>query len=203
MRELLRYLMRGLTAVLVLALLWAAGFIWYAVTLPEGVDDPDSRTDAIVVLTGGSERVATGLDLLAAGKADKLFVSGVHRSVELAELLRLTKSSGAELDGRVVLGYSAGNTVGNAVETAIWMRGQGYKSLRVVTGSYHMRRSLLEFRHAMPEAVLVPHPVFPENVKADQWWLWPGTAMLIASEYTKFLAASLLHGLEPSKEWAP
>jgi uncharacterized SAM-binding protein YcdF (DUF218 family) len=47
----------------------------------------------------------------------------------------------------------------------------------------------LEFRHAMPAVTLVPHPVFPENVKQDRWWAWPGTGSLMASEYNKFLFA--------------
>jgi hypothetical protein len=59
-----------------------------------------------------------------------------------------------------------------------------------------MRRSLLEFRLAMPDLVIIPHPVFPENVKQSQWWLWPGTAHLIASEYTKYLATWVRHWAE-------
>jgi hypothetical protein len=62
------------------ALMWLGGFIWFAVNLPREVADPFRKTDGIVVLTGGSERLAAGLDLLAAGKAKKVFVSGVcHR----------------------------------------------------------------------------------------------------------------------------
>ena len=43
-----------------------------------------------------------------------------------------------------MLGREADNTHGNARETAGWMRGEGYRSLRLVTSWYHMRRSLLE-----------------------------------------------------------
>ena len=56
-----------------------------------------------------------------------------------------------------------------------------------------MRRSLLEFRSAMPAARIVPHPVFPLAVKQAQWWRWPGTAELIASEYNKYLLALVRH----------
>ena len=51
-----------------------------------------------------------------------------------------------------------------------------------------MRRSLLEFHAAMPAVRIVPHAVFPATVKTD-WWRWPGTASLIAREYTKFVLA--------------
>jgi uncharacterized SAM-binding protein YcdF (DUF218 family) len=71
------------------------------------------------------------------------------------------------------------------------MRDQGFKSLRLVTANYHMPRSLLEFRHAMPDLEIVPHPVFPENFKQDEWWLWSRSASLVASEYSKYLIALL------------
>ncbi len=111
----------------------------------------------------------------------------------MAELLRLAQTSPDAAECCIALGYSASDTISNASETAKWMAAQGYLSLRLVTASYHMRRSLLEFRRAMPEARIVPHPVFSENVKLDGWWRWPGTAMLIIGEYNKYLVALVRH----------
>ncbi|MTJ79839.1 MAG: YdcF family protein [Telmatospirillum sp.] len=173
--------------------LWLAGLLWFATDVPLQVTDPDTPTDAIVVLTGGTERLETGLALLRQKKAKKLFVSGVYRGIDVAELLRLSRQKPDEVECCVVLGHTADNTAGNATETATWMRAEGYRSLRLVTANYHMRRSLTEFRHAMPETIIIAHPVFPDKVKSDQWWLWPGTAHLIATEYTKFLAAQVRH----------
>src|ERR1700736_5683632 len=76
----------------------------------------------------------------------------------------------------VVLGHRAVDTLGNAGETAQWMRQQGFHSLRLVTAWYHMRRSLLEFELAMPEIEIVPHPVFPDQVAHEHWWARPGGA---------------------------
>ena len=185
-----RRLLAATGAVASLALLWLAGLVWFAEEIPTKVDDPDSATDAIVVLTGGSERLRTGLALLAAGRAKKLFVSGVPREVEGAELLRVGGHARAELECCIALGHEADSTLGNAAETAAWMAAQNYTSLRLVTAAYHMPRSLLEFRHAMPGIRVVPHPVFPERVK-QHWWLWPGTAALIVGEYDKCLVALL------------
>lgn len=172
---------------------WLIGLVWFAATMPDWVEDDSTATDAIVVWTGGSERLETGFRLLADNKAEKLFVSGVYHGVEVAELLALASSSPDELKCCVTLGYSADNTIGNAAETARWMAAQKLRSLRLVTSNYHMRRSLLELRAAMPDAMVVPHPVFPDAVKQDDWWRWPGTAHLIANEYTKFLLAELRH----------
>jgi uncharacterized SAM-binding protein YcdF (DUF218 family) len=172
---------------------WCAGLVRFARAIPEDVTDRVSHTDAIVVLTGGSERLATGLELLAENKAERVFISGVHPTVDVVRLVKLAGRPDGELQSRVDAGHGALDTEGNAAETAAWMRGHGYRSLRLVTGSYHMPRSLLEFRTALPEAEIVPHPVFPSHVKQRTWWLQPGTAALIIGEYNKYLLASVEH----------
>ena len=184
-----RWTIRALAALGGLGGLWVAGLVWFGEQIPEEVADPATPTDAIVVLTGGSERLQTGLELLTETRAKKLFVSGVSPGIGLDELLRVANFRSERIRCCVMLGHAAGNTVGNARETADWMGREGYRSLRLVTAAYHMPRSLLVFRRAMPEVRLVPHPVFPENVKQDEWWRWPGTASLVVSEYTKYLLA--------------
>jgi uncharacterized SAM-binding protein YcdF (DUF218 family) len=199
--RLARFLTRFLGWLLALALLWAGGLVWFAGTIPREGPDPagaeaQRRTDAIVVLTGGSGRLRTGLQLLAEGRARKLFVSGVYDGVEVQELLRLSRQSPSEVECCITLGYSADNTIGNAYETADWIREQGFASLRLVTANYHMRRSLLEFRMAAPDIEVVPHPVASPNVHLADWWLWPGTANLLVNEYNKYLVALCRYGIE-------
>jgi uncharacterized SAM-binding protein YcdF (DUF218 family) len=185
-RLLLRYV---LGSAALLAALWLIGLWRFAAALPDEITAPERQTDAIVVLTGGSLRVEGGLRLLAEGKAKKLFISGVYRGVEVAELLRLSRQSPDSVACCVVLGHTADNTVGNARETAQWMASEGYHSLRLVTASYHMPRSLLEFGRAMPDAEIVPNPVFPEFLRQAPWWRSRRSALLIAEEYSKYLVA--------------
>lgn len=184
-------LRRAMMVVGVGCLLWLAGLLWFAT--PPAADSRSGQTDAIVVLTGGSLRLQVGLDLLREGKGRRLFVSGVGPHVDLDELLRFSGNGADEAAAWasccVVLGHEADNTFGNAQETAQWMRSQGFHSLRLVTAWYHMPRSRLEFERAMPEIEIVPHPVFPDQVKQQHWWAWPGTAGLLVSEYAKYLAA--------------
>jgi len=200
-RHLRRRVSRRIGAtLLVLAGLWAAGFVWFAADIPERVADDETVTDAIVVLTGGAQRLPTGVALLRAGRARKLFVSGVYHGVDVAEILRLSRVAPGELECCVVLGYAADDTVGNARETAAWMGREGFRSLRLVTASYHLRRSLLLMRAAMPGATILPHPVFPPQFRQEDWWQWPGTASLMVSEYNKLLLAlpyALLSGPQP------
>jgi uncharacterized SAM-binding protein YcdF (DUF218 family) len=195
----------AVAAIVLAGIPWAAGLIEFARSIPEEVGDRDSRTDAIIVLTGGSERVSTGLQLLAENKAERVFISGVHPAVDVERLMKLAGRPDDDLEQRIEAGHGAKDTQGNAEETAAWIRGHGYHSLRLVTGSYHMPRSLLEFKEALPDVTVIPHPVFPEHVKQSIWWTRPGTAALIISEYNKYLLAWLEHrtvhlvALRPSK----
>lgn len=183
-----RRLRWAVLVLLALAAAWVLGLVWFAADASRtGEVDPE-RTDAIVVLTGGSDRLRVGFDLLAQGAADRLLVSGVHRDVTLGELFALVPAA-ASLRCCVDLGYAAGDTIGNAQEAATWMREHGFRSLRLVTSNYHMPRSMLEFRAAMPGIEIRRQPVRAETVHLDRWWAWPGTARLIVSEYNKFLVA--------------
>jgi uncharacterized SAM-binding protein YcdF (DUF218 family) len=167
--------------------LWLGGFFVFMQTIPRAKPMARPKTDGVAVLTGGSLRLEAGLALLAEGLAQKLFVSGVHRGVDVAELLRISRHSPEALDCCIVLDYAAGDTRGNARETAEWMARENFRSLRLVTASYHMPRSMLEFRSAMAGVTILPYPVFPAHVRLDDWWRWPGTALLLFGEYNKFL----------------
>lgn len=171
------------------AIAYLVGLTWFAESIPRTIERADEETDAVVALTGGPLRLRAALAILAEGRAKKLFVSGVYRGVDVAELLRVARQRPDSVECCIVLGYAADNTAGNAMETHEWMARQGYTSLRLVTASYHMQRSLLEFHRAMPAARIVPHPVFPDGFMRDAWWRWPGTLSLIVTEYHKYLAA--------------
>ena len=174
----------------VLLLVFLGGFVWFLASLPHDVEAPERETDAIVVLTGGAGRVARGLELLEAGKAEKLFISGVYYAVDVNELLRVAERSPQDLSCCISLGYEAGNTRGNAEETAAWIDKQGYDSLRLVTSAYHMPRSLLQFRRLMPGVEILVHPVFPEDYQPGEIWPLPGSISLLLQEYVKYLASA-------------
>jgi len=184
--------MRWFSGVLgAVAVAWTGGLFWFVREIPDHVADTTTRTDAIVVLTGGSERLSAGLALLKAKLADKLFISGVHRGVDVAELLRLSQQEPEEMNCCITLGYDAEDTVGNARESAVWMAKNGFHSLRIVTANYHIPRGLMEFSRVLPKTKMIPNPVFPAQVRIDAWWRWPGTSRLVIGEYHKFLAARL------------
>lgn len=178
----------GLAAVLAA---WTVGLVRFAATIPNVVEDTDTPTEAIVVLTGGSERFATGLRLLAQDRAERMFVSGVHPGVDVGRLLVVAGQPSPALAARIETGHAALDTAGNAAETAGWMQRRGYHSLRLVTSHYHMPRSLAEFRRALPEVRVIPHPVFSAGAATSLWWQRPATLTLVISEYNKYLLSSL------------
>jgi len=111
-----------------LAMAWLAGLAWFTHDIDLPTDDPVSTTDAIVVLTGGSQRIDVGFRLLVDGKAKKLFVSGVHEGVDMPEVLKTSPQTPHWVECCVVLGHSADNTVGNALETAAWLQSEHFHS---------------------------------------------------------------------------
>ena len=183
-----KLLLGGLGFVIVLLVVSLLNFVDQ---IPAASTIDNEKTDAIVVLTGGSNRLDEGLTLLADNKAKKLFVSGVYRGVDVKRLLSLSRRSQNNLLCCIEVGHAAVSTEGNAAETKQWLEQEGYTSLRLVTASYHMPRSLQEFRHHMPGIRGIPHAVFPEQFKRNQWWRWPGTANLILTEYAKYLMYSV------------
>lgn len=189
-----RWLVAG-ACVAVLAVAWVIGLFAFAHRIPREAGELTDRTDAIIVLTGGSGRLGMGLKLLSEQYARKLFVSGAYRGLDVRRLLELSQTRPGEFECCVAIGYAV-DTIANAAESAAWMRRNGFTSARLVTSNYHMPRSLLEFRHVLPDARLVPTPVFADHVKRDRWWVWPGTTLLIIEEYDKFLLAWVRHRLD-------
>ena len=197
--RLLRWLGTAALAVFGLWLLGLAAFV-AAGLLARG--DPTMPSDAIVVLTGGKLRVEAGVELLAAGMAKKLFISGVNQRVERDELLHALGPLAERAQCCIAVGHEADNTLGNARETATWMREEGYQSLRLVTSWYHMPRALLEFTRAMPEMTIIAHPVFAHHVEPERWWNWHGAPLLLIGEYDKYLAAWARPVLPPAMRTA-
>ncbi|MSP82069.1 MAG: YdcF family protein [Alphaproteobacteria bacterium] len=189
-------LVRATAVILAVATVaWSAGFLWFVGVIPMAPAATVETTDAIVVLTGGQLRLDTGIALLKDGRAGKLFISGVHRGVDVAQILRLAEEAPDALRCCIELGHDAADTRGNAAETAEWAARAGIRSIRLVTANYHIPRSRVEFERALPTVAIVLHPVFSDQVPVGEWWRRPGTAALLAGEYSKYVIALARGGL--------
>jgi uncharacterized SAM-binding protein YcdF (DUF218 family) len=178
-----------------------AGLAAFAESVRNLSPKPGARADAIVVLTGDEERIATGMLLMVEGRARRLLVSGVHQATRMPTELKRRIQGGDSAREKLVrccvdIGYEALNTSGNAEEARRWVAMHGFQSLIVVTSGYHMPRSAIEFARAMPGVKLIHYPVMASrSLRLDDWWKhWP-TARLLAGEYVKFLGAAARMGV--------
>jgi uncharacterized SAM-binding protein YcdF (DUF218 family) len=143
--------------------------------------------DGIVALTGGEARIPTAVRLLANGKAKRLLISGVNPSTSRRELIKLVPDSKNWFRCCIDVDRVARDTISNANETKDWVEKRQFRSVIVVTASYHMPRSLAELRRAMPDTDLYPYPVVPRSVNLKSWWTDKDALQLLMSEYVKFL----------------
>lgn len=174
-------------------LLWAGGLLLFYTSIPEHRPAAIPTADAIVVLTGGRDRINAGVKLLSEGYATKLLVSGVGYGVHKKELIALqrmaapSQQSAVENSAKISLGYEAYSTATNARETRRWMRRHHLKSLILVTANYHMPRSRMEFAALMPDLTIYPVPVNPSDFEKTRWWSDARSRELLFKEYHKFL----------------
>jgi uncharacterized SAM-binding protein YcdF (DUF218 family) len=162
--------------------------LWFGFTMPSAPEEPEAKTDAIIVLTGPGGRLEPAYALLQKGLANRMFVTGVYRKLSKPDVLKLLGDPPPELAAKIELGYRALDTRGNAGETAAWFNSQNLKSMRLVTSSYHMRRSVLLFRRALPDARIVVHPVPRRGLEASDWWSHIDGVKDLSRELAKFLA---------------
>lgn len=191
-------MLSALMALAVVAL--AVGFVGFVQAVPSQEPVLEQDADGIVVLTGGASRIPDAMALLAAGRAKRLLISGVNRNTTPREIARLVPQHEDLVVCCVDLDYSALNTVGNAAETRRWVTERQFRSLIVVTSSYHMPRSMAELSHQLKDTQLIPFPVTTGKLRTDAWWSDMPTTRLLLSEYLKYMVAHLRMRLEPLGE---
>ena len=176
----------ALAAAIALGLLVAGFFRFQAV-----IDDYNNLgvlpADGIVVLTGGADRIETGIDLLEAGKAKRLLISGVHSQTSKNAMFNALGRESAKSPCCIDLGRKAANTVGNAREISEWAERHHFDRLIVVTSEYHMPRTLVELANANPDIKFNPYVARPRVLADKDEKLLLKTRLL---EYGKFLAAT-------------
>jgi len=168
---------------------WGLGWLWFATTI--AVTEPVkviSKTDAIIVVTGGNGRINAGLDLLDDKKAPRLFISGVNKATSKSDIFKswkrpLSQRKSGNKPCCVYLGYEALDTNQNALEVSDWVKKNKIETIQLVTSTYHMPRTLHLVRRNLPETEIKPFPVFTDDFEPWKGRFWT----LSFSEYNKFL----------------
>jgi len=180
--------LRVFLTVIVLALLgYGLCFVLFVSNLPTRPAQLP-RADGIVALTCGDERLDTAVALLERGVGKRLLVSGVSQETTKETVGKMSEG-GARFACCADIGYAAEDTHGNAEEAAQWTRDNHFASLVIVTGRYHMPRTMREFSTMLPGVALTAYPVDQSRIDLSHWWLHPRTAQLLHREYVKYLAS--------------
>lgn len=172
------------------AIAFAGGFGWFAehisrLTTPEN----PPNADAIIVLTGGQSRIDAALGLLKSGKGKRLLISGVNPVTDRKSLQAATGGDQGLFSCCVDIDYAALDTIGNAEESAKWVRDHAYEHIILVTNNYHMPRSLLEMGRYLESSVLEPYPVVNSRLDEGRWMANRNALRVLFTEYTKYLGA--------------
>lgn len=176
-------MIRRLASFLILA--WVIGFVLFAGFLPRPAGA--QKTDGIIVLTGGPNRIERGLAVLEKGEAKRMLVSGVNMTVRPRDFLIMFRVSPKMFGCCIDLGQDAVDTRSNGEESAQWVSKHGYKSIRLITTDWHMPRARFELRQALPKNV----QILPDAVRSE-----PDLRILL-TEYHKYLLrrAAALFGI--------
>jgi uncharacterized SAM-binding protein YcdF (DUF218 family) len=159
-----------------LILLYALGFILFGVTLGRPAA-ADARTDAAVVITGGSGRIEHTMKVLEEGKAKRVLIAGADPLVTKKDLVDRFGAKDRLVRCCVDLGSESVDTRSNAEEAQRWLARHKYESVRLVTNDWHMRRAAYEFGRSLNDDYEIVH----DAVRTE-----PGFATLFA-EYNKYL----------------
>jgi uncharacterized SAM-binding protein YcdF (DUF218 family) len=157
------------------ALLYLLGFAAFMVTLPRPA--APQATDAVVVPTGAAGRIDRGIDLIAQHQAKRLLISGVAPGVRPIDLAKQYRAPIALFGCCIDLGREAVDTHSNAMETARWLSGHGFKSVRLVTSDWHMARARMELLAVLGSDVAVVSDAVPSEAPLG----------LLIVEYNKLL----------------
>jgi uncharacterized SAM-binding protein YcdF (DUF218 family) len=158
-------------------LLYLLSFILFTVTLGKPAAKDAAPTDAIVVLTGGPGRIEHAVAALKARGGKRLLVSGTDPAVTKKDLIRRLGGYGPLINCCVDLGSESFDTRSNAEEASRWLAKHRYRSFRLVTSDWHMRRARYDFRGVLGDK----YQLVPDAVRTEP------NFMTLFGEYNKYV----------------
>ena len=164
-----------------LVLFYALGFVLFAFTLGKAAPADAPATDAAIVLTGGPGRIEHAIEVVKDHKARRLLVAGVDPSVTKPDLARRIPGSRSWLACCVDLGSESVDTRSNAEEAGRWLAKHNYKSVRLITSDWHMRRARYEFHKGLG----AKYELITDAVRTEPSFL------TLFAEYNKYLLRRL------------
>jgi len=159
---------------------------------------PNKINTNIVILTGGTNRIKDGFDIIK--KFDekskykiKILVSGTGKGFTK---LSLQNKLGSDFDLKLIkccveLDAISQNTYSNAKQTLKWSTKNNIKEFILITSNYHMPRSILEFKNKMPNIRILTYPIKPRKHEINNWLNSFENFSLIFYEFCKFIISNI------------
>ncbi len=155
------------------------------------VDEPQ-KSDAIVVLAGETNvRPVRALELLRQGLAAHVFLDAETRDriydqqlVEIAQRYVNGLGEGNRVTVCPITGFS---TLAEADDSARCLQPLGVHRVLIVTSEFHTRRSLLIFRHRLPQYQISVAAARNPAQFGEAWWTNREWAKTTFDEYLKLL----------------
>ena len=160
--------------------------------------DPINLSSKVVILTGGTNRIKEGFEVIY--KLDKksitnlnVLVSGTGKGFSK---LSLQEKLNPGFDLRLIeccveLDSVSQNTYSNAIETSKWVSKNNIEEILLITSNYHIPRSILEFQNKMPNLKILYYPIIPKKHQINNWLKSFETFSLIFIEYCKYIIANV------------
>jgi uncharacterized SAM-binding protein YcdF (DUF218 family) len=178
----LKRLYRLLLFISCLSIAWLIGLFIFIISMQSEKYD-NQKADVLLILTGGSERLNEGFKIFKSTDAKRIIISGVGEGVKKSDFSKYFSSYSVD-PKLVILGKTALDTVGNALEANIFMQTNDYKKMLVVTSIYHLPRTKIVFALENPDIDVSYHCVISNNYLSRSW----NNIDIIISEYNKTLA---------------
>jgi uncharacterized SAM-binding protein YcdF (DUF218 family) len=115
----------------------------------------DQTADCAVVVTGGTNRVREGFDLLARHAVQKLIISGVNPQVELRDIFPQMPFYGEIREQDVILERRSRTTYGNAQQSLPLVEALRCRDIILVTSRVHIYRTYRTFRAEFPPTIQI------------------------------------------------
>jgi hypothetical protein len=155
------------------------------------VDEPE-KSDAIVVLAGETNvRPARALGLLRQGVAPHVFLDAETRDViydqQLVEIAQKYVNDRAEANRVSVCPITGYSTIAEADDVSRCLQSLGAHRVLIVTSEYHTRRSLMIFRHRLPQYQFNAAAARNPAQFGEAWWTNREWAKVTFDEWSKML----------------
>ena len=158
----------------------------------------NTKSSNIVILTGGTNRIKDGLNIInhfdkSKRTNFKILVSGTGKGFSKNSLI---KQIGPNFNPNLIecciyLDSVSKNTFTNAIETSKWANRNDLKEFILITSNYHMPRAILEFKNVMPNHKIYTFPITPRKHNIKEWMSSYETFSLMFKEFCKYIISNL------------